>query len=452
MVPAATILAAARERDVDAIGLSGLITPSLDEMVHVASTMEREGFRIPLLIGGATTSKVHTAVKIAPAYSGPTVHVLDASRSVPVVGSLLSPEKRDAFVSEVAAEQVRMRAGHGKRMAGNRFLPIEEARNRRLAIDWASYRPVPPNRPGVTVSTAYPLHELTPYIDWSPFFATWELKGRFPAILDDPVVGPQARSLYEDAQRLLEEIVAYGQLTARSVVGLFPANSRGDDIEIYADEQRRAVRMTVPQLRQQMEKAPGRPNLSLADFLAPADTGPNDWVGAFAVSAGFRSVELAERFERDHDDYHAIMVKALADRLAEALAEHHHERVRRDLWGYAADEALDPEQLIREKYVGIRPAPGYPSCPDHSQKAEMFALLDATARTGIRLTDTFALQPAASVCGWYFAHPESFYFGLGNIGRDQVEDYAGRKGIPVEEAERWLVPNLGYLPDEVAGS
>ena len=452
MVPATAILAAAREHGADAIGLSGLITPSLDEMVHVAGAMEREGFRIPLLIGGATTSKVHTAVKIAPAYSGPTVHVLDASRSVPVVGSLLSPEKRGAFVADVAAQQQRIRADHGKRTAGTRFLPLEEARRRRFAIDWASYAPVRPSRPGVTIATSHPLHELTPYIDWSPFFATWELKGRFPAILDDPAAGAQARSLYEDAQRLLEEIVAYGLLTARSVVGLFPANSRGDDIEIFEDDQRRSLRMTVHHLRQQIEKAPGRSNLCLADFVAPAETGIPDWVGGFAVSAGFRDAELVARFERDHDDYHAIMAKALADRLAEAMAEHHHERVRRELWGYAADESLDNEELIREKYLGIRPAPGYPACPDHSQKSELFALLDATARTGIRLTESFALRPAASVCGWYFAHPESFYFGLGSIGRDQVEDYARRKGVTPDEAERWLVPHLGYLPHEVAGA
>ena len=450
MVPAATILAAAREHGADAIGLSGLITPSLDEMVHVASAMEHEGLRIPLLIGGATTSKVHTAVRIAPAYAGPTVHVLDASRSVPAVGSLLSPEKRDGFVSEVAAEQRRLRASHGRQAAGSRFLPLANARERRFGIDWTAYAPVRPRNPGVSVFASHPLDELTAYIDWSPFFATWELKGRFPEILDDPAVGRQARSLYEDARKLLEEIVRHGLLAARSVIGLFPANSSGDDVRIFDGDERRSVRMTVHHLRQQMEKAPGRPNLCLADFVAPVDTGVPDWVGAFVVSAGFGSVELAERFERDHDDYHAIMVKALADRLAEAMAEHHHERVRRDLWGYAADESLDGEGLIRERYQGIRPAPGYPACPDHSQKAEVFALLDATARTGVRLTESFALQPAASVCGWYFGHPESFYFGLGSIARDQVEDYARRKGIPVEDAERWLTPNLGYLPREVA--
>ena len=452
MVPAATILDTARETGADAVGLSGLITPSLDEMVHVAATMEREGFRIPLLIGGATTSKVHTAVRIAPAYSGPTVHVLDASRSVPVVSALLSPDRRGPFVAELAAEQDRTRVGHGKRRAGARLLPIDEARRRRFAIDWDAWEPVRPRRPGIVASNSHPLHELSAYIDWSPFFAVWELKGRFPEILDDPVVGGQARELYEDAQRFLEEIVAYGLLTARAVVGLFPANSRGDDIDVFADEDRGTVRATVHQLRQQMEKTPGRPNLCLADFIAPVERERTDWIGAFAVSAGFRGAELAERFERDHDDYHAILAKALADRLAEALAEQMHERVRRELWGYAPDESLDNEALVRERYVGIRPAPGYPSCPDHSQKAELFDLLDVTRRTGIRLTDSFALQPAASVCGWYLAHPEAFYFGLGSIGRDQVEDYAARKGVPVEEAERWLVPNLGYLHDEVTGS
>jgi len=451
MVPLATILATARETDADAIGLSGLITPSLDEMVHVAAAMEREGFRIPLLIGGATTSKVHTAVKIAPAYSGPTVHVLDASRSVPVVSTLLSPDRRGPFVAELAAEQARTRTGHGKRLGGTRLLPLDEARGRQFPIDWDAWEPVRPRRPGLVVSAPHPLHELTAYIDWSPFFSVWELKGRFPAILDDPVVGAQARSLYEDAQRFLEEIVAYGLLTARAVVGLFPANARGDDIDVFEDDSRKTVRTTLHHLRQQMEKAPGRPNLCLADFVAPAERGRADWIGAFAVSAGFRSGELAERFEREHDDYQAIMAKALADRLAEALAEQQHERVRRDLWGYAADESLDSDALIRERYVGIRPAPGYPSCPDHSQKAELFDLLDVTARTGIKLTESFALQPAASVCGWYFAHPEAFYFGLGSIGRDQVEDYAARRGVPVEEAERWLVPNLGYLQDEVTG-
>jgi 5-methyltetrahydrofolate--homocysteine methyltransferase len=448
MVSAAKILETARALDADIVGLSGLITPSLDEMVQVAKEMERQGFDIPLLIGGATTSKVHTAVKIAPGYTGPTVHVLDASRSVTVVSSLLNPERREGFTRDVQSEYQRARAAHADRSAGARLLPLAEARRRRLDIDWQAYQPVAPRRPGIMVQAPYPLHELTGYIDWSPFFTTWELKGRFPAILDDPTVGAQARSLYADAEKLLADIVAYGLLTARAVVGMFPANSRGDDIEVYADAERSAIRATIPHLRQQMDKPAGRPNFCLADFVAPQETGIADHVGAFAVSAGFRSAELAERFERDADDYHAIMTKALADRLAEALAERMHERVRRELWGYAADEALHSDDLIRERYVGIRPAPGYPACPDHSQKQELFDLLDVTARTGITLTESWALHPAASVCGWYFAHPESFYFGVGTVGRDQVLDFANRKGVPLATAERWLAPNLGYPPDE----
>ncbi len=448
MVPVAKILETAREVAADIIGLSGLITPSLDEMVHVAKEMDRQGFDTPLLIGGATTSKVHTAVKIAPGYSGPTIHVLDASRSVTVVSSLLNPDRRDVFTRDIGAEYERARAAHAQRSAGARLLPLAEARRRKVEIEWDAYHPVAPRRPGVTVLAPYPLHELTAYIDWSPFFAAWELKGRFPAIFDDPIVGEQARLLHEDAEKLLADIVAYGLLTARAVVGLFPANSRGDDVEIYADAERSTVRSTIHHLRQQIHKPAGRSNYCLADFVAPRDTGLTDHIGGFAVSTGFQSAELAARYEREADDYHAIMAKALADRLAEALAERMHERVRRELWGYASDEALGNDDLIRERYVGIRPAPGYPACPDHSQKQELFDLLDATKNTGITLSENFALHPAASVCGWYIAHPESFYFGLGNIGRDQVEDFAGRKGVSVETAERWLAPNLGYVPDE----
>ncbi|MDH3291481.1 MAG: methionine synthase [Gemmatimonadota bacterium] len=446
MVPAAKVLETARTVNADVIGLSGLITPSLDEMVHVAKEMERQGFDTPLLIGGATTSKVHTAVKIAPGYSGPTIHVADASRGVTVVSSLLNPERREVLTRDVRAEYERARKAHADRTAGTRLLPLTEARRRGLAIDWEAYQPVAPLRPGITVLAPYPIHELTPYIDWSPFFATWELKGRFPAIFDDPTVGEHARLLHADAEKLLAEIVAYGLLTARAVVGLFPANSRGDDIAVYADAERTTVRSTIYHLRQQMDKPPGRPNFCLADFVAPEDTGIADHIGAFAVSTGFQSAELAQRFERDDDDYHAIMAKALADRLAEALAERMHERVRRELWGYATDETLDGSDLIRERYVGIRPAPGYPACPDHTQKQELFELLNATATTGITLSESFAIHPAASVCGWYIANPESFYFGVGNIGRDQVEDFANRKGVPVETAERWLAPNLGYMP------
>jgi 5-methyltetrahydrofolate--homocysteine methyltransferase len=451
MVPAATILDAAREADADIIGLSGLITPSLDEMVHVAATMEREGWRVPLLIGGATTSPVHTAVKIAPAYKSPTVHVLDASRSVTVVERLLNAERRDGYVREIANEQARHREAHDARTSSARTVPLATARERRFGIAWDGYSPERPANPGITVLDPYPLSELTDYIDWSPFFATWELKGRFPAIFDDPAIGTQARSLYEDAQQMLEEIQRDGALTARAIFGLFPAASREDDIEVY-DDDRRKVRATVHHLRQQMEKPPGRPNLSLADFVAPVDRGIDDWIGAFAVSAGFGSTELAERYLADHDDYRAILVKALADRLAEALAERLHEQVRTTWWGYASTERLDSAALIREKYRGIRPAPGYPACPDHTQKAVLFNLLDVTARTGITLTESYALLPAASVCGWYFAHPEAYYFGMGKIGRDQVADYASRRGMHADDVERWLAPHLAYDPREGAPS
>jgi 5-methyltetrahydrofolate--homocysteine methyltransferase len=450
MVPAATILEAVREHGADVVGLSGLITPSLDEMVHVASELERDGLDLPLLIGGATTSKAHTAVKIAPAYGGPTLHVLDASRGVTVVERLLNPERRTALVQETTDQQARLREAHRRRDAGTRLLSIEEARQRRLELDWTVHRPVRPSRPGVDVVAPYPLSELVPYIDWSPFFATWELKGRYPAILDDATVGAEARSLYEDAQRVLEEIVTKEHLTARAVVGLFPANSRGDDIEVYAEPTRGTVRTVVHHLRQQMAKPVGRPNLCLADFVAPAGSGIDDYIGAFAVTAGFGSAELAERYAREHDDYHAIMVKALADRLAEALAERMHETVRRTLWGYAPDEVLDGESLIREKYIGIRPAPGYPACPDHRQKLALFELLDVTEHTGITLTESLALQPAASVCGWYIGHPNAYYFGVGDIGRDQVQDYATRAGIDTSTAERWLAPNLAYDRTEAA--
>jgi 5-methyltetrahydrofolate--homocysteine methyltransferase len=452
MVPAATIVTAVREQRADVVGLSGLITPSLDEMAHVASELDREGLDLPLLIGGATTSKVHTAVKIAPAYRGPTLHVLDASRGVTVVERLLNPDRRAVLVGEVASEQARLRESHERRNAPERLLPIQEARQRLLQLDWALYRPVQPSRLGITVRAPFPLHELVQYIDWSPFFATWELKGRYPAILDDATVGAEARSLYEDAQRVLEEIITGGHLTAKAVVGLFPANSRGDDIEIYAEPTRGAVRAVVHHLRQQMAKPVGRPNLCLADFVAPAGSGIADHIGAFAVTAGFGSAELAERYAREHDDYHAIMVKALADRLAEALAERMHETVRRTLWGYAPDEVLDGESLIREKYIGIRPAPGYPACPDHRQKLALFELLDVTEHTGITLTESLALQPAASVCGWYIGHPNAYYFGVGDIGRDQVQDYATRARIATTTAERWLAPNLAYDRTEAATS
>jgi 5-methyltetrahydrofolate--homocysteine methyltransferase len=445
MVPAQKILDTARANDAQVIGLSGLITPSLDEMVHVAREMTRQGFAVPLLIGGATTSRAHTAVKIAPAYHGPVVHVLDASRGVGVVSQLLSAERRDAFVRDTAAEYDKLRAAHGARDADRVILPLSEARRRRARIDWAAYTPPVPRQPGSTVLRDYPLADLVPYIDWTPFFQAWELKGSYPAILQDSVVGEQARKLLADGQALLHRIVSERLLSARAVFGLFPANAVGDDVEIYTGDDRQTVRAVLRGLRQQFEKGPGRPNLCLSDFVAPKGSGL-DYVGAFAVTAGVGQDELVARFEREHDDYAAIMTKVLADRLAEALAEGLHRRVRTEFWGYAADEQLDNAGLIAERYRGIRPAPGYPACPEHTEKRTLFDLLDVTNAVGMTLTESCAMLPTASVSGWYFAHPEASYFGLGRIGRDQVSDYAQRKGWTLQEAERWLAPNLAYEP------
>ncbi len=451
MVPAATILETARTQRADIVGLSGLITPSLDEMVHVAKELSREDFDVPLLIGGATTSKIHTAVKIEPHYRGPTVHVIDASRSVGVVGALLGDGKRDGFVHDTRAEYAGLRERHAGRAARTRILPLAEARRRKLTLDWPGYTPPAPRVLGIQTFREYPLRELVRYIDWTPFFRTWELKGTYPAILDDATVGTEARSLFDDARRLLDRIVGDGLFTAHGVVGLFPANAVGDDdIAIYDGAPRRRTRAVSRHLRQQMEKPPGRPNLCLADFVAPAGSGVADHIGAFAVTAGVGADELAARFAREHDDYNAILAKALADRLAEAFAERLHERVRRELWGYAPAEAPTAEDLIRERYAGIRPAPGYPACPDHTEKRTLFTLLDVPGRTGITLTESYAMLPAASVCGWYFAHPEAFYFGVGKIERDQVGDYAARTGMDLAEAERWLRPHLAYATDAEA--
>ena len=448
MVPAATILETARNVKADAIGLSGLITPSLDEMVLVAKEMEREHFTIPLLIGGATTSRVHTAVRIEPQYRGPTVHVLDASRGVSVVSSLLSRERREPFTAGVREEYARLREEHAGRRADTRLVSLADARRNKLNVAWAGYCPPQPAVDGVRLLDDYPLEELRETVDWTPFFAAWELKGRYPDILDDPTSGKEARKLLDDAQRLLSRIIAERRLRARAVFGLFPANAVGeDDIEVYADRARTRVLAVLRHLRQQMERPPGRPNLCLADYMAPRDSGLPDWIGAFAVSTGFGVDELCAEFEQQHDDYSAILTKALADRLAEALAERLHQRVRREFWGYAAGEALNTAALIAEQYVGIRPAPGYPACPDHTEKGSLFALLDATGRAGIRLTESFAMWPAASVSGWYFAHPEARYFGLGKIGRDQAADYARRKGMDARAMERWLSPVLEYDPD-----
>ena len=445
MVPSNTILRTARERQVDMIGLSGLITPSLDEMVHVAKEMSREGFRIPLLIGGATTSKAHTAVKIAPGYAQPVVHVLDASRSVPVVGHLISPEQKKVFAEKVRLEQEQVRQAHQDR-GPKPQLPLEQARERRAPIVWKAEEIPVPSFTGLKTLDDMALDRLVPFIDWTPFFHAWELKGRYPRILEDAVIGPKAKELFDDAQSLLARIVKEKLLVARGVYGLFPANSLGDDIALYRDASRSSVRVTFHSLRQQMPKPEGQANLALADFVAPKASGLPDHVGAFAVTAGIGIEALCEDFERQHDDYNSIMTKALADRLAEAFAEWVHQRVRAE-WGYGADEQLTQEDLIRERYRGIRPAPGYPACPDHTEKQVIFDLLEAEARAGISLTESFAMYPAASVSGLYFAHPQASYFSVGKIGRDQVLDYAVRKEMDCPTMERWLRPNLNYDPD-----
>jgi 5-methyltetrahydrofolate--homocysteine methyltransferase len=444
MVPAAKILETAKREQVDIIGLSGLITPSLEEMSFVASEMQREGFTIPLLIGGATTSRVHTAVKIEPNYKGPTVHVIDASRAVGVAGNLRSDTQKNDYVASVRAEYQDLRTARGSRKAQERHQSITDARKNRLPVDWAAITPPRPCVTGVRVLDDYPLEELLPFIDWTPFFQTWELAGHYPAILDDPVRGPAAQSLFRDAGVLLDRIVRERLLQARGVFAFFPANSVGDDIELFTDDRRTERRSVIHTLRQQMIKPPGRPNLSLADFVAPRETGIPDYVGAFAVTAGAGIDALVSQFEAAHDDYNAILTKALADRLAEAFAELLHYRVRREFWGYAPDEPFDTETLIKERYHGIRPAPGYPACPDHTEKRILFDLLGAEERAGITLTESFAMLPTASVSGYYFWHPQSQYFGVGKIERDQAEDYAARKGMELSAVERWLSPNLNY--------
>ena len=445
MVSCEKILAAARQNKADIIGLSGLITPSLDEMVHVAKEMTREGFDVPLLIGGATTSKAHTAVKIAPSYAPGVVHVLDASRAVGVVGSLVSQTKKEGFVRQVQDDYARMRQAHQDRGA-KPLLSIAQARANRFMSDWAGMDIPVPTALGVRTIADQPLVELIPYIDWSPFFHTWELRGRYPTIFDEPTVGPRAKELYEDARRLLDEIIHKKQLKARGVYGFFPASSVGDDIELYQDTSRKTVLTTIHHLRQQSEKPAGQPNLALADYVAPKECGRQDYIGAFAVTTGIELDELCRGFDNDHDDYNSIMVKALADRLAEAFAECLHKRVREE-WGYGKHEQLTSDDLIREKYRGIRPAPGYPACPDHTEKQLLFDLLSAEQNSGITLTESYAMLPTASVSGFYFAHPEAKYFAVGKIGKDQVEDYARRKGMDLRTVERWLSPNLNYEPE-----
>ncbi|EMR12302.1 B12-dependent methionine synthase [Methylophaga lonarensis MPL] len=449
MVPAQTILDTARKENVDIIGLSGLITPSLDEMVHMAKEMQRLGFDMPLMIGGATTSLIHTAVKIDPNYHGPVIYVKDASRAVGVAQHLVSKISRDEFVSKLKQDYADKRERHQGRKNQRPMLSLAAARANKSKIDWASYQPTVPKQPGIQVFDDYPLQELVDRIDWTPFFQSWELAGRFPRILQDEIVGEHATHLFNDAQKMLQQIVDEKWLQARAVIGLFPANSVGDDdIEIYTDDSRSEVLMTLHSLRQQGERPPGRPNAALADFIAPKDSGVADYIGAFAVTAGIGIDEHVERFEEDHDDYHSIMLKALADRLAEAFAERMHELVRKQIWGYVPDEQLDNEALIDEKYQGIRPAPGYPACPDHTEKGLLWDLLDVEKRIGMTLTESFAMLPTAAVSGFYFAHPESRYFGLGKIQQDQVEDYAQRKGWDLATAERWLAPALSYDGDD----
>jgi 5-methyltetrahydrofolate--homocysteine methyltransferase len=447
MVPTQRILDAAREENADMIGLSGLITPSLEEMTHVAREMQRQGLTMPLLIGGATTSRAHTALKIEPHHKSPTVWVKDASRAVGVAQSLISKDLVDEFMAKIRHEYAEIRERHKDRGPGKKLVPLAKARAQAFDGRWNEYVPPTPKTPGITVFDDYPLAELVDYIDWTPFFSTWELAGNYPAILDDEIVGAQSRELFRDAKAMLKKIVDEKWLSARAVIGLWRANATGDDVEVYGSEQGGKPLATLRFLRQQADKPVERPDFCLADFVAPKSSGVADWIGGFAVTAGIGIEPHLERFEADHDDYSSIMLKALADRFAEAFAERMHERVRREFWGYASDETLPNDALIAEKYRGIRPAPGYPACPEHSEKGTLFDLLDAEKNTGISLTDSYAMYPAAAVSGWYFSHPDSQYFVVGRVTKEQVENYAARKGWTLETAERWLAPLLDYDPD-----
>jgi 5-methyltetrahydrofolate--homocysteine methyltransferase len=447
MVPAHQILDTAIEQDADMIGLSGLITPSLEEMCSVAAEMERRGMNMPLMIGGATTSKLHTAIKIDPNYRlGQTVYVPDASRAVGVASALVDPEQRAALSAQVKAEYLEIAERRASGRAADRRVSLQDARDNRLKIDWDAYTPVVPARLGVQAFDDYDLAQIAERIDWTPFFRTWELKGTFPKILDDPTVGPTARSLYDDAQKMLERLVAERWVTARAVVGLWPAAADGDDINVYADPDRRTQLATLHTLRQQLARDKEHPNLALADFIAPLDSGVHDHIGAFAVTTGHGEQEHADAFDREHDDYNKILFTALCDRLAEAFAERLHEHVRRELWGYAPDEQLTGAELIAERYDGIRPAPGYGCQPDHTEKGTLFALLAAPESAGIQLTESYAMMPGSSVSGVYFAHPQARYFGVGRIGADQLEDYAARKGWELDEARRWLITLIDDEP------
>jgi 5-methyltetrahydrofolate--homocysteine methyltransferase len=444
MVAPEKILEEAQKHQVDVIGLSGLITPSLDEMVHVAKEMQRLNFTIPLLIGGATTSRAHTAVKIAEQYDKGVIHVLDASRSVPVVSKLISEDTRGAFLKDTYGEYDKLREGYLNRARKKVYLPLQEARANKFQIDWKPEDVYTPKKTGVHVIENFDFNELVPYFDWTPFFQSWELHGKYPAILEDEIVGTQATELFKDASEMLEKIVKEKWFSAKAVYGLFPANTIGnsDDIELYKNEERTTVLETLLTLRQQSKKGEGKPNIALSDFIAPKETGLKDYVGGFCVTTGFGVEEIADRYKEDLDDYNSIMVKALGDRFAEAFAECLHDKVRKEFWGYASDENLSNEDLIREEYQGIRPAPGYPACPDHTEKTTLWRLLNVEENIGVKLTDSLAMWPTASVSGLYLAHPKSRYFGLGKITKEQVHDFAIRRGISNEEAERWLAPNL----------
>jgi 5-methyltetrahydrofolate--homocysteine methyltransferase len=444
MVPAEKILEEARKNEVDIIGLSGLITPSLDEMVHVAKELKREEFKQPLMIGGATTSRMHTAVKIEQQYNQPVVHVLDASRSVSVTGNLVSETLRNEFVKKKRQEYLKLRDQHESRSRKKNYLSIQDARANKTEIDWGSADLKKPHNIGQQIFEDYPLDDLRDYIDWGPFFIAWQMKGKFPDVLEDEKYGEEARKLYDDANELLDHIIKQKLIKANAVIGTYPANAVGDDIEVYSDESREEVQTIFHSLRQQSEKRRGQPNKALSDFIAPKETGIADYIGGFAVTTGIGVPELVKQFEDDHDDYNAILTKALADRLAEAMAELMHEKIRKQYWGYAPDEDFSNNDLIREKYTGVRPAPGYPAQPDHTEKPILFDLLNVQETTGIELTENLAMTPASSISGLYFSHPESDYFNVGNITKDQVKDYAARKGMSVDEVERWLGSNLGY--------
>ena len=448
MVSSEKILQVARDENVDIIGLSGLITPSLDEMVHVAKEMKRQDFQLPLLIGGATTSKAHTAVKIDPGYENPVVYVPNASRSVSVVSSLLSDELRPAFMERVAKEYDTVRERHKNKGPRTATVTLEHARNNATPVNFNDYLPPKPNKLGITVLNDIDLTEVRKYIDWTPFFMTWQLSGKYPKILQHELIGEEATKLFADANEMIDTVIADKSLQAKAVFGLFSAARVGDDVEVYGDDSHSEIKALLCQLRQQGQKPEGQYNRCLSDFIAPKESGLLDYIGAFAVSAGFGCDELVAKYDAEHDTYNSILLKAVADRLAEATAEYLHERVRVDYWGYAKNEALNNEDLIREQYQGIRPAPGYPACPEHTEKATLWGLLDVENSIGMELTSSYAMWPGAAVSGWYFSHPESKYFAVAKIAKDQVEDYAKRKNMSIEQAERWLSPNLSYDPDE----